>query len=287
MFGRVIFPYLYFSISGLLFSCASKNDVQPDEYLNRARELIQTQQFQAAKIFVDSIRIKFPKNFEKIREGLSVMREINFAEQKRTLAFCDSMLKVRQNELPAAQKSFVFEKDAEYESIGHYVYKTQIQDKSLGRTFLQTKVDENGNLVLTSYYCGNRALNHTSLRVTSNDGLYAESLVVPRDGALNYDFNDNGTHYEIVRFNRKAENGIVNFVLSSENKPITILLLGGRQKTYRITADEKTAMKQASELSVILTDITRLLNEIRLSQAKMDYIYKKQEALKSEADSSN
>ena len=287
MFGRVIFPYLYFSISGLLFSCASKNDVQPDEYLNRARELIQTQQFQAAKIFVDSIRIKFPKNFEKIREGLSVMREINFAEQKRTLAFCDSMLKVRQNELPAAQKSFVFEKDAEYESIGHYVYKTQIQDKSLGRTFLQTKVDENGNLVLTSYYCGNRALNHTSLRVTSNDGLYAESLVVPRDGALNYDFNDNGTHYEIVRFNRKAENGIVNFVLSNENKPITILLLGGRQKTYRITADEKTAMKQASELSVILTDITRLLNEIRLSQAKMDYIYKKQEALKSEADSSN
>ena len=287
MFGRVIFPYLYFSISGLLFSCASKNDVQPDEYLNRARELIQTQQFQAAKIFVDSIRIRFPKNFEKIREGLSVMREINFAEQKRTLTFCDSMLKVRQNELPAAQKSFVFEKDAEYESIGHYVYKTQIQDKSLGRTFLQTKVDENGNLVLTSYYCGNRALNHTSLRVTSNDGLYAESLVVPRDGALNYDFNDNGTHYEIVRFNRKAENGIVNFVLSNENKPITILLLGGRQKTYRITADEKTAMKQASDLSVILTDITRLLNEIRLSQAKMDYIYKKQEALKSEADSSN
>ena len=287
MFGRVIFPYLYFSISGLLFSCASKNDVQPDEYLNKARELIQTQQFQAAKIFVDSIRIRFPKNFEKIREGLSVMREINFAEQKRTLAFCDSMLKVRQNELPAAQKSFVFEKDAEYESIGHYVYKTQIQDKSLGRTFLQTKVDENGNIVLTSYYCGNRALNHTSIRVTSNDGMYAESLVVPKDGALNYDFNDNGTHYEIVRFNKKAENGIVNFVLSNENKPITISLLGGRQKTYRVTADEKTAMKQASELSVILTDITRLLNEIRLSQAKMDYIYKKQEALKSEADSSN
>ncbi|MDD4921692.1 MAG: hypothetical protein PHS30_04335 [Bacteroidales bacterium] len=284
MFGRVLIPYFCISLAGLHLSCASKSDVQADDYLAKAKELILTQQFQAAKLYVDSVGIKFPKEYEKIREGLGVIREINFAEQKRTLAFCDSMLKVRQNELPAAQEGFVFEKNTEYESIGHYVYKTQ--NNSIGRTFLQTKVDEKGNLILTSYYSGPWALNHTSVRVSSNDGSYAESQTVPKDGALNYSFMDGGTHYEIVRFNKKAENGVVNYILS-HRQTVTITLLGGRKKAYSLSANDKRAMLEASELSVILTDITRLLSEIRLSQAKLDYIYKKQEAQKSGTDSTN
>jgi len=110
-------------------------------------------------------------------------------------------------------------------------------------------------------------------------------LVVPRDGALNYQFNDGGMHYEIVRFNQKAENGVVNFILSHENNPITITLAGGTSNVYKITTDERRAMKAASDLSVILTDINRLLNEIRLSQAKMSYIQKKQESFETSSDS--
>lgn len=278
MIGRVLYPYLYLSFTGLLFSCVSKNDVQPDDYLNKARDYMQTQQFQRAKIYVDSIRIRFPKDYEKIREGLMVMREIHFAEQKRTLIFCDSMLKVRQNELPNAQKDFIFEKDAEYESIGHYVYKTQTRNNSLGRTFLQTKVDENGNLILTSYYTGTERINHSALRARIKDKLYVESLVVPKDGALNYEFDDGGTHYEIVRFNRKAENGIVDFVLSHNNESVNITLIGNKEKSYILSADDKAAMQEAAKLSVILNDINRLLNEIRMSQAKMEYIRRKQQS---------
>lgn len=288
MIGRVLFPYLYLSLTGLaISSCASKNDLQADDYLNKARELLQTHQFQAAKLYIDSVRIRFPKDYTKIREGLGVMREVNFAEQKRTLAFCDSMLKVRQDELPEAQKNFVFKKNAEYESIGHYVYKTQTQESSIGRTYLQTKVDEDGNLVLTSYYSGSRPLNHTALRVSSNDGSFAESQVVPKDGALNYTFKDGGVHYEIVCFNKKAENGVINYILMHENQPVKIELTGGNPKVYIISKNDKTAMKSASDLSVILTDINRLLNEIRLSQAKLDYIYQKQEAFKADSDSGN
>jgi hypothetical protein len=276
MIGRLLFPSLYLSITGLLISCSTMSEVQPDDYLNRAKELIQSQQYQLAKQYVDSVKIRFPKEFSKIREGLSIMRDINFAEQKRTLAFCDSMLKVRQTQLPEAQKPFAFEKNEEYESIGHYVYKSQVQDDNLGRTFLQTKVDEKGHLVLTSYYSGSRTLHHTGLRVSAPDGSFVESLVVPQDGALNYSFNDDGVRYEIVRFNEKAENGIIDFVLLHEKEPINISLTGGAAKAYHLSANDKKAMQASSELSVILSDITRLLDEIRLAQAKMEYIYRKQ-----------
>lgn len=288
MIGRLLFASLHLSIAALLFSCSSVSEVKPDDYLMRAKELIQKQQFQLAKLYVDSVRIRFPKEYAKIREGLSVMREINYAEQNRTLAFCDSMLKVRQNELPAAKSSFTFEKNMEYETIGHYVYKTQVQDNNLGRTFLQTKVDEKGNLVLTSYYCGTRSLNHSRVHVSAADGTYAETNVVPKDGALNYSFTDGGTRYEFVRFNRKAENGVINFILLHEQHPVRVTLLGGSPKAYVLSKSDKQALQAASTLSVILSDITKLLDEMRLAQAKLDYIYRKQNKISdSQADSSN
>ncbi|HET9569957.1 MAG TPA: hypothetical protein VFP20_00905 [Bacteroidales bacterium] len=288
MIGRLLVASVQLSIAALLFSCSSVSEVRPDDYLLRARQLIQKQQYQLAKIYVDSVRIRFPKEFAKIREGLSVLREINFAEQNRTLAFCDSMLEIRQNELPAAKSNFIFDKNMEYETVGHYVYKSQMQDNNLGRTFLQTKVDEKGNLVLTSYYCGSRALNHNRIHVSAPDGTYAETEVVPKDGALNYSFNDGGTRYEIVRFNRKTENGVINFVLLHQHQPVKVNLEGGSPKTYQLSKGDKQAMQAASNLSAILSDITKLLDEMRLAQAKLDYIYRKQNKIPdSQVDTSN
>ena len=276
MTGRLLFAFVQLSIAALLFSCSSVSEVRPDDYLMRAKELIQKQQFQLAKIYVDSVRIRFPKEYAKIREGLSVMREINYAEQNRTLAFCDSMLGIRQNELPAAKSGFTFEKNMEYETIGYYVYKAQVVENNLGRTFLQTKVDEKGNLVLTSYYCGSRKLNHDRVHVTAPDDTYAETLSVPYDGALNYRYTDGDIRYENVCFNRKKENGVINFVLLHQKQSVTVTLYGGSLMAYRLSNGDKQAMQAASNLSAILSDITKLLDEMRLAQAKLDYIYRKQ-----------
>jgi len=288
MIGRLLFASVQLSIVALLYSCSSVTEVRPDDYLIRARELIHKQQYQLAKIYVDSVHIRFPKEYAKIREGLSVIREINFAEQNRTLAFCDSMLEIRQNELPAAKSNFTFEKNMEYETMGHYVYRSQVQEQNLGRTFLQTKVDEKGNLVLTSYYCGSRKINHDRIHVSAPDGTYAETLNVPYDGALNYRYNDGNTRYENVCFSRKKENGVINFILLQEKQGVTVTLLGGSPKAYLLSRGDKQAMQAASNLSAILSDITKLLDEMRLAQAKLDYIYRKQnKGSQSQGDTSN
>jgi hypothetical protein len=276
MFGRIAIPYLLMSFTGLFIAACSSNRESPDDYLNKAREMLEEDQYQMAKLYIDSVGILFPKEYSKIREGRVVMREVNSAEQKRTLAFCDSMLKVRQDELPTVSKNFVFQKDAEYESIGHYVYRTQLTDNNFDRTYLQTKVDEKGRLVLTSYYSGARSLGHSKIKVSGSDGTFAETLNVPNDGALNYAFKDGGTNYEIVRFNNKTENGVVNFILMHLDKSVNVELIGRSNKTYQINSQDKQATKAASDLSVVLTDINRLLNEIHLAQAKLEYLYNKE-----------
>jgi len=278
MIGRNVIPYFLLGFTGIMISCATMKDPSPDDYLNEARSLIQSEQYQLAKLYIDSVKILFPKEFSKIREGMSVMREVSSAEQKRTLAYCDSMLMVRQNELPAVSKNFVFLKDTEYETIGHYVYKTQQTERNYGRTYLQTKVDEKGRLVLTSYYCGKRKLNHTRIKVSGINKVFAESFDVPVDGALNYTYVDGDLHYEIVRFNNRAENGVVNFVLMHMDEPVSVMLIGDKAVSYNMNIVDKQALIAASNLSVILTDITRLLSEIHLAQAKLEYLLLRQES---------
>jgi len=102
---------------------------------------------------------------------------------------------------------------------------------------------------------------------------------VPKDGALNYSFNVENMHYETVRFNRKAEGGVINFVLLHSNQEVTVTMMGKTSKSYILKNDAKQAMLAASNLSAVLSDITRLLNERRLAQAKLDYIYRKQNHL--------
>jgi len=276
MFRQFFLPFTVVGMTGFLTACSAMKDVGPDDYLDKAKAYVKTQQFQSAKLYVDSVKILFPKDFDKIKEGLSIMREVNMEEQKRTLAFCDSMLKVRQNELPVVAKDFTFQKDVQYESIGHYVPKSQLSDNNIGRTYLQSKVDEKGRLVLTSYYSGPRAINHTRVKAIVGNGYFAESLNVPQDGALNYAFKDGGKQYEIVRLTNKSENGLVDFILLHKDSRVNIELFGDRNYSYVLSQPDKKALKASTDLSAILTDINRLLSEIRLAQAKLDYLYSKQ-----------
>jgi len=276
MFRPFLLPFACVGLIGFLTACSSIKDVGPDDYLDKAKEYVKTQQFQSAKLYIDSVKILFPKEYDKIKEGISIMREVNVEEQKRTLAFCDSMLKVRQNELPIVAKDFSFRKEVMYETIGHYVPKTQLNENNIGRTYLQSKVDEKGRLILTSYYSGSSVINHTRVKASTGNGLFAESLPIPQDGALNYAFKDGGKQYEIVRLTNKSENGLVDFILLHKDMRLNIELFGDRNYAYVMSQPDKLALKASTDLSAILTDINRLLNEIRLAQAKIDYLYSKQ-----------
>lgn len=260
----------------VIYSCTSKNKDVPDIFIQKARTAMELRQYQTAKNYIDSIRIIFPKDYHKIREGLQVMREIEFAEQKRTREYCDSLLTIRQSQFPEKQKNFSFQRNKAYESIGYYVNNHQLHKNNYNRTYLQTKVDEKGRLIVTSYYSGQHKINHTRLRIYTSEGLFVETQEVPRDGALNYAFRDGNIYYEIVRFNEKKLNGLIDFILLNNGGNLRVELIGDVNHRYSLHPRDKEALKAACELSAVLSDITRLLEEIRLAQAKMDYVRRKQ-----------
>ncbi len=264
--------------AGLSASCSRQD--RTDELLDKARQSMGLCQFQQAKLYVDSIRILYPDDYVKIKKGVPLMCRIEYMEQERTRAYCDSLLKVRQGEFPEKQKSFVFRQNTPIESLGYYVNVSQLHEQNINRTYLQTKVDEKGRLILTSYYCGNVAVKHTRVRVTAPDGSFCETQEIKADGALNYRFSDGNVHYEIVRFNEQKAGGLLDFVLLHRDEPLQVSLLGeDRTHTYRLQDRDRSAMTGSCELAAVLSDITRLLDEIRLSQAKMSRLAEKCEKL--------
>ena len=135
--------------------------------LDNARSMYEQNEFFAAKNEIDSIRILYPKEFKVIREGLTLMRQVEQKEAERNLAFCDSLIPVKQQELEGLKKGFNFEKDSAYNEIGNYVSKQQTIERNIQRCYIRSGVNEKGEMYLASVYFGGKPINHTGIKLST------------------------------------------------------------------------------------------------------------------------
>lgn len=157
-----------------LFSC-NDTEKKAEEKLQAARHAFEQGSYNEAKILIDSIKTLYPKAFDVRRAGIGLMQEIELKEQERSLLYLDSMLQAKQQVFDAIKSKYVFEKDAEYQNIGHYLHPSQVIEKNLHRSFLRFQVDENGIMSMTSIYCGFRNIHHIAVKVIAPDGSFAET----------------------------------------------------------------------------------------------------------------
>ena len=128
------------------------------------------------------------------------MRQVEQKEAERNLAFCDSLIPVKQQELEGLKKGFNFEKDSAYNEIGNYVSKQQTIERNIQRCYIRSGVNEKGEMYLASVYFGGKPINHTGIKLSIQDGLFAETPAIPYDGGLNYHFKDLGNTTEVVTY---------------------------------------------------------------------------------------
>ncbi|MEI7504111.1 MAG: hypothetical protein WCJ61_12590, partial [Paludibacter sp.] len=190
--SHIIFIVLF----SFLFSCNSRktDEKLADQRLTNIAQLINGNSLNAAKIQIDSINLLFPRLVSKRKIASSYADTIVRRESARTLAYCDSILPIKQHEADSILKNFRFEKNSKYQEIGNYVYKSQITEINTNHNYLKTYVDENSDFYLISNYCGAK-IEHTSVEVSAND-LFAHTDTIEISEAANHSFNDAGTHWE-------------------------------------------------------------------------------------------
>lgn len=268
--------FVLIAIMLVAISCNS-NKKKAKDYLNIAEQALQENNFEVAKTHIDSIKILFPKAFEEIRAGFDLMQDIRKAENKRNIAYIDSMINVTIDKFNEQRKNFDFVRDKNYQEFGNYIPKLTPSSSTLEQNTLRSGVSEKGILYLESILSGLN-INHNKIKASTPDGSYAESLTVTADG-LNYKIKTLNKTYEIVRFFGNDENGVAEFIYTFQESPITINYIGRRSYSKALSKNEKKAIAQAFELSKTILKRQNLTFEKGKSEALLRYLDRDKSAL--------
>lgn len=253
----------------LIVACGSQktDEKLADERLKRIETLIAESAYNSAKIEIDSIHQLFPRLVDKRRMAATFLDTIVRRESARTLAYCDSILPLKQREADSIQRNFRFEKDPVYQQVGNYVYKTQQTESNATRNYLKSYVDENADFYLISNYTGAK-IQHISVKVSVGE-LFAQTDTLFTTDPSNHSFSDGGTYWEALTFKNEAEKGVAAFVAQFYNKPVKVTLLGAKNFVYSLSESDKKAIAETYHLWVVKKDIVFLQKEIQKAQIKI------------------
>mgnify|MGYP000781716921 FL=1 len=153
-------------IAAILTGC-NGDEKAAQARLDKARAMYENNEFFGAKNEIDSIRALYPKEVKVLKQGLTLMRQVEVKEAERNIAFCDSLLPIKLEEVEGLKKGFAFEKDSVYEEIGNYIWKQQTIERNVQRCYVRCGVNEEGEMYLASVYYGGRPIEHTGIKPVS------------------------------------------------------------------------------------------------------------------------
>ncbi|MDD6209754.1 MAG: hypothetical protein PUB21_04010 [Bacteroidales bacterium] len=264
---------LYLLICLFAVICGCNNDKKDAEaLLNEARQYYEANEWEIAKQKLDSLKSRYPKQVEYLKDGLVLMRSIELKEQERNFAYCDSLLSVKEEEAKELSKNFILEKDPQYQDIGTWVHKRQKLERNVERSYLRSSVNENGKYALISVYFGKGPIRHNSLKVSAKDGSFAETAAIPYDGGNNFSFNDNGNTSEVVTYNTEKDGGVSAFIYQHPKEKIKVEYKGGKNYIIYLADNDRKALRETFEYAAVLSDIDHLKKELEKSQSRIAYL---------------
>lgn len=244
-----------------------KKEKLADIKLKKIESLIHQNALNSAKIEIDSLHLLFPKLISKRKVAAALEDTILRIESSRTLAYCDSLLPKKQLELNVILKNFRLEKNAKYQEIGNYIYKTQITESIPKKTYLKTYVDEKADLFLISNYCGPK-IDHSCVEASNGD-ITSRTDTLLANNSANYSFTDGENHWETLTFKNDAANPLASFITQESDKQIKVNLCGKKRYTYFLSNSDKKAITETYRLWIVKKDIHQLEKEIKKAKNRI------------------
>lgn len=256
----------------VLTGCGDGGEKQAQLHLRKAEAALQQENFSEAKLQIDSIKILYPKAFETRKQGIKLMQQVDLKEQRKTLAYLDSVMQVKQHLLDSIKGNFVLEKDTAYQEIGNYFYPTQTVEKSLGRSFLRGQVSELGEMSLTSIYCAGGKLHHMAVKVSVGD-TYAETPM-SKDS---YESVDLGKTIEKADYKLGEDGGVIGFVVANQDKNIQLTFIGDKNYKTAMQKNDRKAIAELVNLARILSGMEEIRQQQKEANLKIQFVTRKME----------
>ena len=255
----------------LLISCNGLSDAEKAAALvDSARSLVIAGQLNEAKIRLDSVHYSYPKCVAQRRLAKDLQDSVVFIEAQRTLTYSDSLLSTLQQQADPLLKKFAYEKQEQYEDHGRYVHRLLRTDNNLDRCYLQVYITDDYQVMVKSYYAGSSELLQSFIEMQAADD--------------NQQFSGNEHHFtlptspayrSILSLPNDRSLELLNFVSSHMEDRIRINLLGTRGSrstnyVYYLSDNEKTAIQDTYRLGILMMDIHKLEEAIRIANLQIN-----------------
>ena len=255
----------------VILSGCNDNKKKAEILFQRAELSFKSENYSLAKLQIDSIRMLFPKEVDVRKAGISLMQQIDMKEQYRTLAYLDSMMQIKQLALDSIKGRYTFEKDSVYQEVGNYFYPMQVVEKNIGRSFLRAQVNEIGEMSLTSIYTGGNNIHHTAVKVSINDGTFAETPV----SNDSYETTILGRVIEQADYKVGKDGGVAAYIVAHQDKKIRLEFIGDRNYTVIMSSNDVKAVVEISNLARILAAMEEIRKEQKEANLKLRFVERK------------
>lgn len=267
------------AILALLFlvGCDDGGEKQAQKHLQKAETALAQENFNEAKLQIDSIRILYPKAFEARKQGIKLMQQVDLKEQRKSLVYLDSMMVVKQAQLDSIKGNFILEKDTAYQETGNYFYPTQTVEKNIGRSFLRGQVNEQGEMSLTSIYCAGGNLHHTAVKVSVGD-TFAETPM----SNDSYETTDLGRAIEKADYKLGEDGGVIGFIVTNKDSNIQLQFIGDKTFKTVMQPSDRKAIAELSDLARVLSAMEQIKKEQKEARLKIEFVTRKMQEEKTE-----
>lgn len=245
----------------MMLSCAPSREERARATFEQALTQYKSQNFNAAKILLDSIIYTYPDQKQLVRESRDMMHIVYRTEQERNLLFLDSLLEIRESEIAPLMKDF--QEEDPNANMPILISKKQSVGRSFERSLVKAHTDKNGGFFISSHYTGETPINHIAIKAEV-DGQYLVSDTIT-DDVLNHAFENDGQIWEAIRYKNASDNGVAEFIASNFDKKIRITLLTPKGNGYHfmMTETDKEAVRETYYLAALLRETIQIKGQIR------------------------
>lgn len=233
--------------------------------VDQAAEMIEQHRYEAALLQIDSVHSLYPKQVAQRRQAKALKDTIVYLQSQQTLRYADSLLQPLLPEADKLLKEFRYSKSDAYEDHGQYVYRNLQTGWNTNRCFLQAYVSDDRKTLVKSYYYGAKPIRQTALALSAAD------QVIEIQGQ-NHAFEVEGWH-EILTLEEDQALEVLNFISSHMSDRIRVTAQGEKpnaKAVYYLSDSEKEALDKTYRLGLLMRDINRLEEQIRIATRRIE-----------------